>query len=174
MTNLIEPNKRLFNAYCILAKIFGWSLVGLGTLWLSIKSFALLTRLGDFQDFVRFLQHEMPWGLVSYLPTGIIVLGIGQFLRYLIDKDYSAGWLLRHSFTLINIYAFALALLLAIECTLSCIHTASLGGSGLIMELMIRIASAVFFGGGQVLIMVGIALFIKNVLPVIEESRTLV
>lgn len=174
MANIIEPNKRLFNTYHLLTKIIGWGLIALGIMWTTVKFSALLTRVGNLDEFGSFMRYEMPWGLVSYIATGIVTLGISQFLKYLIDDQYHPGWLLKHAFALISIYAVTLAVLLTVSCIISCVNAVTNTDNGLATELMILIFSSLFFGGAQVLILLGIALFIKNVMPVIEESRTLV
>ena len=78
--------------------IGGWMFLSWAFLVTAGKSIALATRIGDWQEFNRFLQHDVPWGtFTNGLPTGLLALGIAQLIKYLLETDYKPGWILRNA-----------------------------------------------------------------------------
>jgi hypothetical protein len=168
MTKFIEENRKALEIYCLLAKIFGSVLFAFGSLAVIGNSIALISRAGDSRVFWEFVNNSVPWGTISLLPTGCVVLGVGQFLRYLLDEKYQSGWILRNAVKFIYFYAVVLTLMFASYCVFICMRWDQWH------EVTFRILTIIFAGGGKVLILVGLAQLIRKVMPVIEESRTLV
>jgi len=167
MNTLVEQNRPLLRICCMTARIYGWLLLSLG--WSAVvgHSIALATRIGQwelFSDYVR----SLPWNVISGAIVGLLVLGIAQFIRFLIDSDYTPGWILRHMEPLLYTYAGLVGLYVMIITAFSLPHWHQWD------EIIIRIAAALIWSTGNVLLLIGTALIIKRLMPVIEESRTLV
>ena len=107
----IEKNRKMLLFYYWVMRIGGWMFLALAFLTAAGKSFALATRIGDWQEFNRFLQHDVPWGTFSNgLPTGLLALGIAQLIRYLLETDHKPEWILRNADKLLYTYGVPLFL----------------------------------------------------------------
>jgi hypothetical protein len=167
MNEFIEKNRGLLRFYCIAAQCFGWGvLVVVGAAVLG-HSLALATRIGDSEALAVYLPN-VPWNMISFIPIGIVALGVGQFIRYLIDSECQLSWLLRHGDKLLCLYAvfvigyYVLGFLRAFS-----FHTS-------LFETLVRLLVFVLFPGAKVLVLIGLGQLLRRVLPVIEESKTLV
>jgi len=167
MNPLVEQNKPLLQICCTTARVYGWLLLCLGCSAVVGHSFALATRLGNWDLFSEYARG-LPWHVISGAIVGILVLGIGQFIHFVIDRDYQPGWILKHIEPLLYTYA-TLVGLYAIATTIFSYpywhHWA---------EIIVRLVAALLWGIGNVLLLVGTALIIKRIMPVIEEAKTLV
>ena len=168
MNEFIEKNRRLLEIYCFLANLFGGILTFVGCIAVIGHSLALISRAGDVNSFLDYFK-SIPWGVISFLPTGCLVLGLAEFIRYLFDNKYRPGWILRNATKFIYLYAFVLAVILTIFCVIECSRYPNQW-----YEIAYRGLSFVFYGGGKVLLLVGLAQVLQRILPVIEESKTLV
>jgi hypothetical protein len=167
MNTLVEQNKPLLRICCITARIYGWLLLSLG--WSAVvgHSFALATRIGEWELFSDYARG-LPWNVISGAIVGILVLGIAQFIRFLMDNDYKPGWILKNIESLLFTYAVLVGLYVIVITALSLSHWDQW------VEIIVRIVARLIWSTGNILILVGTALIIKRIMPVIEESRTLV
>jgi hypothetical protein len=168
MNEFIKQNKPLLEIYCFLAKLFGGVLTFFGCMAVIGHSLALISRAGDISSFLDYFK-DVPWGVIAFLPTGYLVLGLAQFIRYLFDDEYQPGWILRNAVQFVYFYAVVLAVILTIFCAIECSRYPNQW-----YEIAYRGLSFVFYGGGKVLLLVGLGQIIRRIIPVIEESKTLV
>jgi hypothetical protein len=168
MQKFVEKNRRLLSRYGLLAKIFGWPLVFVGCLALIGHSVALISRVGDSASFMDYFSNDVPWGVLTYLPTGCLVLGLAQFIRYLLDDEYQPGWILRNAVQFVYLYAIVFAIVSVSFCVVMFVKWDQW------YEIVYRVSSIIFYGGAKVLFLVGLGQILRRIMPVIEESRTLV
>ncbi len=173
MNEFIEKNRRLLKIYCFLAKLFGGILILLGCKALIAHSFVLISTASDISFFLDYFNN-VPWVMISFLPTGYLVLGLSQFIRYLSDDEYQPGWILRNVVQFVYLYAVVLTVFLTISCVIECSLIDCIRYPDQWFKIATRILYFVFYGGGKVLLLVGLGQVIRRVMPVIEESRTLV
>jgi len=102
---------------------------------------------------------------------GIVVLGLAQFVRYLCENNYEPGWILRHGDKVLYLYAAVLIIghvaWSFIQFTVYrnfSMHDLRVGY--LLAGLLPSLAWAV--------ILVGMGQVLRRMLPMIEESKTLV
>ena len=93
MNEFIEKNKGLLKFYCVAARIIGWALL-LTLLW---------NQLGGKQ-WLGPPPEVFPYR-ISYPMLGLVVLGIGQFLKYLCETGSKPGWILHHADKILYLYA---------------------------------------------------------------------
>jgi hypothetical protein len=151
-------------------RIGGWVFLTLALLTAMGKSFALATRIGDWQEFDRFLQHDMNWGAFSNgLPTGLVALGIAQLIRYLLETDSKPDWILRNADKLLYTYT---VILIGYYCWTGTMEVISHYNEP--YDFPLRLIALALFISIKLLALVGVAELLRRLLPVIEESRTLV
>ena len=173
MNEFIKKNRRLLKIYCFLAKLFGGILIFLGCKAVIAHSLVLISSASDISSFLDFFKN-VPWVVISFLPTGYLILGLSQFIRYLSDDEYQPGWILRNAVQFVYLYAFVLTVILTISCVIECSLIECDRYPDQWYKIASRILSFVFYGGGKVLLLVGLGQVIRRVMPVIEESKTLV
>jgi hypothetical protein len=172
MNTFIKQNKKLLLFYYWAVRIGGWILLTLSLLAVIGHSVALSSRIADSQEFSRYWHHDVPWGMFTYLlPAGLLALGVTQLIWYLLGTDHRPGWILRHADKLLYVYT---AIMLGYYIWM-CIKELNITRAwDTNVEFIMRILVAVVFVSVKILALVGLAQMLKRLLPVIEESRTLV
>ena len=168
MNTFIDENKRLLRACYLAAIILGWFLLVLGCLAATGHFVALISRISDWGQFKEYYFYEVPWDVINGIPVGLLALGIGQFIRYVYDDNYKPGWILRTFGKLLYIYAVIFGMLTIFTTVMAFPHW------GDWPERTIRLLAAVIWGTGKIMLLIAAALILKRVMPIIEESKTLV
>ena len=160
MHDFIENNQRLLSIYSRAAQSIGRALVSLGAIFVVLSLVESRSRA------------NIPVGVVNGIFPGLMAMTIGQFIRYLLETDYQPGSMLRHGDKLLYLYAVLLVM------NSVWVRIQAMGireGPGLYYS---RLAFLMLPGLlaliGKVLILIGLGQILRRILPVIEESRTLV
>jgi len=164
--SFIEQNKPLLKFYCGAARLTGWILISTSSLVIGGNLVALSSRLSDWEAFKDYLPYFPLEVCFHILPTGLLALGVAQFIKYVFDKEYQPHWILRNAHTILYLYA-ALTITYSIAPLLLGVNYNTTFPVHVYLFLFLNIAT-------KVLIFVGLAQILRRVMPVIEESRTLV
>ena len=167
MNAFIEQNKRLLKVCCTTARIYGWLLLSFGLLATAGHSFALMSRISKWDLFYDYLE-SVPWNVIGGVASGVLALGIGQFIRFVTVNDCRPGWILRNASQLIYVYAVFVGAFIIIMSVMAFGHWENLS------EIAIRLLGRMIYVAGKILLLIGVALVLKRIMPVIEESKTLV
>ncbi len=175
MKAFFEQNRSLLRFYGRAARLVGWVLLCGGVVWLLMFSLWLLAAVDA--------AGELPWPgafpnliyagsafLLSFAAPGLLALLIAQLIAYSLVAEGNPGWVLRHGVWIL--YACALVL----------VGQAVLRMSGWEPAATIEPdqAGLLFVGPtlvpvlAKVLICVGLGQLLGRILPIIEESKTLV
>jgi len=168
MNDFIEKNRRLLHFYCEALRTIGSVILILGLFgWCGMITLALLSKIG-----VRHIPKSLD--MIAWSPAflkGIFfwigILGLAQFIRYLVERNYKPGWILRHGEMIFYLYAL-LTILEAVWVYMTNYYSPSFNirvDMGFITVLSIVVKVMVIVGLGQIL---------RHLMPVIEESKTLV
>ena len=164
MNEFIEKNRRLLRFYCVATRIIGWTLliVAGADLILAVYSGHFAERAHRLFIWYRFAQET----ILGLLLLGLLLLGVGQFIRYLTEEDKQPGWILRHGDKVLYLYA---AVTVA-DSIIRFWHYKVSGVNEYAGYFLLSMLPAIAKG----LIFVGLAQILRRLIPVIEESRTLV
>ena len=165
MNEFIEKNRRLLKFYYVAARIIGWVL-----LIVSGFEFILAVYSGDFASGAHssFVWYRYSQEIIlGFIILGLLVLGVGQFIRYLSEKDYKPGWILSHGDKVFYLYA---AVTVADSIIRFCWHQYRWEMNNYAAYLLLSMLPAIAKG----LIFVGLAQILGRIMPVVEESKTLV
>ena len=161
MNEFIEKNRRLLKFYCVAARIIGWMLLITAGTWtvsiLSGYSRSSMPFITSTTIFIRVL-------------VGLVVLGVAQFIRYLFDREYQAGWILRHGEKILYLYAALRVIRIAF---LFFVDAKRMGDSIYYSPWGFLVLNGLPVVAGA-LILVGLAQILRRVMPIIEESKSLV
>jgi len=161
MNEFIEKNRRLLRFYCVAARIIGWVL-------LTVPGIIALVEVlkGSLPGGNKLLILMVRAVVLNFMFLGLIALGVAQFIRYVFERQYQPGWILRNADKILYVYAVLIVLGAVWQCVSQTMITYSLFFSFLVTWLLPAIAKA--------LILTGLGQILRRILPVIEESRTLV
>ena len=173
MNEFIEKNRRLLKFYCIVACILGWLLLIGGAFWfiISISSVDI-----DNDERPDILLHLIASMFYDFMLPGLMALAVMQFIRYLFESERKPGvidtLILRNGDKILYMYAIFLVVKTYFKYFW---YTAWYA------ELIESEASRLVFMQpfllptvAKVLILVGLGQILRRVIPVIEESKTLV
>lgn len=171
MNTFIKKNEKFLKFYYIALRLSGWILLTLG-----ISSFAITIILTSYLGPEAFgvTAINMPLRSLHLILFGILGLGIAQLIKYLYIDTSKPGFVLRHGSKFLYIYV---ALILGVMVMRNVITITYLQSGDIknakILFLSTSITSLVLFAA-KALILIGIGQFLKRIMPVIEESKTLV
>ncbi|MHC4240435.1 MAG: hypothetical protein ACYSUC_11920 [Planctomycetota bacterium] len=168
MNEFVKQNKKLLQLYCLAARIIGWvllltppALIALVLLW---------SRLGEPTDGRQLPPPDLSLSHIAYFMLGLVVLGIGQFIRYLFQTEGKPGWILRNGDKILYLYAVFTVVL-----AWSTVRMMFYFGREFPIKHLIHMGFLwIPVAFAKALVLIGLAHILRRVLPVIEESKTLV
>lgn len=164
MKDFIERNRKLLKFYCVAARIIGWTILVAVGVWIAL----ILAGLGGGnQDSKGFLLRSVPAFIFTYMLPGLITLGVAQFMQYLFERECRPGWILRYGDKILYLYA----VVQIVFDVLRHVHAVKVFAGFHVWPMTIL---PMLFLAAKVLILVGLAQILRRIIPVIEESRTLV
>jgi len=172
MNEFIEKNRRLLHFYCETLRTIGSVILILGLIGgFAMTIFALLSKFGYWPATKSFNMVIIAW-LPSYLKAIVFwigILGLAQFIKYLFEKNYKPGWILRHG----DMFFYLYALLTILETGwiyMTNYHSPSFD----IRTGFVAVFSIVVKVMVKVMVLIGLGQIFRHLMPVIEESKTLV
>jgi hypothetical protein len=175
MKGFIEENRRLLRTYCVAARIIGWVLICGGGFWFLLFIFCILAvsdaagSIGWPYTDENFLYASSAF-VLNFIFPGLLALVLGQLIRYILETEYKASWLLRFGDKILYVYAVAVIGLTVSRYYILHADLLEKFGSGrllFIQPIMVPLAA-------KVLIIIALGIVLRRVLSVIEESKTLV
>ena len=161
MNEFIEKNKGLLRTYCVAARIIGWVLLITAGTW-------TVSTLSGYSSFS--LPFVMPITIFIRILVGLVILGVAQFIRYLFETEYKPGWILRHGEKILYLYAA----LRIIRITFLFFVDAKRMGDPIYYSPWGFLEANGLPVVASALILVGLAQILRRVMPIIEESKSLV
>jgi hypothetical protein len=167
MNEIIGKNRRLLHFYCETLRTIASVILILSFLAVfAMTLITLLPKFGYWPALKPFNMFMITW-LPSYLKAIVFwigILGLPQFISYLVERDYKLGWILRHGDMFFYLYAL-LIILEAVWIYMTKYHSPSLSDMGFVTVFSIVV---------KVMALVGLGRILRHLMPVIEESKTLV
>jgi hypothetical protein len=179
MVQFIEKHHRLLQAYCLIARILGWLLILGGIFWL----FAIVGNawlIIEEQNRIDFLLYVISSLVYDFIIPGFLAFAIGGLLDYLLRPMTKPPLILGMTDKLCYIYAGFLLL-----STVGTIK--SFGNSPWVINFrylaipelseharILLVQPILGPTVAKVLLLVGAGMILHRLLPVIEESKTLV
>ena len=182
MTQFIEKHRRLLQAYCLIARIVGWVLILGGILWFFAIATTLENTIGALgeQRQIDFLLYVVSALVYDFFIPGFLAFAIGGLLDYLLRPMTKPPLILRMTDKLCYLYAVFLILkplyairgfgdnFLFVNHKMLAITELSESTRMLLLQPLLGPTLA------KVLLLIGIGIILHRLLPVIEESKTLV
>ncbi len=179
MVRFIEKHRRLLQAYCLVARILGWLLILGGIFW----CFAIVGNLWGIeekQQQIDFLLYVVSALVYDFVIPGFLAFAIGGLLDYLLRPKAKPPLILGMMDKLCYIYAIFLTWKLCgtivtfgdnlwfVNFKFFTVPEISESARILLVQPLLGPTVA------KVLLLIGIGMILHRLLPVIEESKTLV
>jgi hypothetical protein len=146
----------------------GWMLIIVAALTAIVKlfvGFAGEERVRPYR--VYQLSEQL---ILGFVLLGLVMLGLAQFVRYLYQNDYQPGWILRHGDKVLYLYAPALIVSPILHYCFLMILLRNPNLTNTLLYFMSAELPALVRG----LIFIAMGLVLRRIVPIIEESKTLV
>ena len=175
MNAFYKQKRERLQIYCISARIIGWTLLIVPAVIFTTRFLGKIpysSRRGIYNIvssglFIRLFMLRVMFPFSSFMLLGLALVGVAQFIRYLYDNDYQAGWSLRHGSTILYMCA-AIALLVYIgDLLLRLNYTTGMDAADY-SHLSSDWPLSALLSMGIVLILVGIGQALRWIMPVIE------
>jgi hypothetical protein len=178
MTQFIEKHRRLLQAYCLIARILGWVLLLGGIFWL----FAVAGNtwlIAEDQNKIDFLLYVISSLVYDFVIPGFLAFAIGGLLDYLLRSMKKPPLILGMTDKLCYIYAvflvFKILPLRAMHDGILFVNLRYLAIPELSEQTRILLVQPLLVATlAKILLLIGIGMILHRLLPVIEESKTLV
>jgi hypothetical protein len=180
MGQFIEKHRRLLQAYCLVARITGWLLILGGIFWFftSVRNVWLIAE--EPQQQMDLLLYVVSALFYDFVIPGLLAFAIGGLLDYLLRPMKKPPIILGMTDKLCYIYAIFLIFkpfvaTKAFGTDYWFVNFKMLGISGISESARILLFQPLLGPTlAKVLLLIGIGMILHRLLPVIEESKTLV
>ncbi|MHC4499941.1 MAG: hypothetical protein ACYS9T_04400 [Planctomycetota bacterium] len=168
MDEFIEKNRQLLTSFCFVARIIAWVLLIVPAVGFAI---AVLGPDRPYSGNPAMLL-ALPEAVLNIALLGFITLAVAAFVRYLLlDTDCRPGWILRYA----HAFLYTGAGLIITTAILKCLFLMNtVGRTGRIDTLIVALLTSAVPNAAKVLILIGLGKILQRILPMIEESKTLV
>jgi len=173
MTSFFVQNKSLLTFYRKLARSVGWVLLAGGLIWFLVFIFWILAAKDAAGDLpLPGLHANILYAITSFLNDfalpGLIALVLSRLLQFIMVSDDKGGWILRQGHWIL--YGFAIVIVGEVILKMSLMpETLDPDSLGLVFVSPLLVPML-----ARILILVGLGQILRRIIPVIEESKTLV
>lgn len=175
----IKSHRQMLRRICTLSQVAGWAMIAMGLLGVGVLAFEGRNIAGHVG--MRGIFSESA-NVVNNILTGLAVLGMVQFIRYVVEEDSEPGWLLRNGHIILCLFALSPLLTwglhgwpqLWVMWKMFINHPSNqmipMGlPVGVAMSTLVSLLPTIT----TVLCFLGIAASLRSVLPILAESKTL-
>jgi hypothetical protein len=167
MVEFVKRNRRLLEIYSTVLRVFGWILLcmgGVGLALLTLEGFKTggpVSFEGALGTFKRSYHYFVKIGLLS--------LGFGQLVRYLIGKDIKMGPLLRYGEKLFYLYAGIVIWQAVLWFWI--VATGRTGGTSPLLHRLISLLPTLIYEIAKVLLLVGAGQFLRHFIAATGKEK---
>ncbi len=160
---VVRAKRKLLRFLCVAVQSLGWALLVMGGIW-----FVCFVCLPSSRDDIEAILQATSWFLFGFTVPALAAIGIAQFARYLFDTDYKPGWVLGHAAVFIYLLA-AIEVAWAVFRYFYFVRIMDEATEQFLWTQLLILPTIV-----KVMILVSLGQVLRRILPIIEESKTLV
>ncbi len=173
MGSFVAENKRLLRFYWKAAHSFGWGLLLAAVLLFLVFTFLILAvndAAGEreWTGLNKNVYFAIAGLLFNFVIPGLISLCLSQMIRFILEAEYKGGWILRHGHWIL--YGSGIAVLGQLILAANFMSRTS----GLNMGVLMSGTFSIIPTFAKIMILFGLGEILRRILPIIDESRTLV
>ena len=168
MNDFVEKNKKLLKFYCGAVQIIGGVLIAGGAVWF-VMFVCSPANFGLADDkFIEKILSAVSHFSFDFVFVGLAAVILSQLARYVFDTKYKPGLMLRCGDKILYLFAVLGILWAWFRWAVFIVTVEDSASQFLSLQPLILPTIA------KVLILVGLGQILKRIMPVIEESKTLV
>lgn len=175
MRTIVDDNRSVLRFYGRAARIIGWTLLIGGGIWLLLFTLGILAAVDAAGELhwpgtSRNVIYAASTFVFNFLVPGLLALLIGQFIGYLRERTGKRGYISRFGswiFYACGILVIAQAILNASGWQPAGLRDPDQAGLLFTSPLLVPILA-------KVLICIGLGHLLNRILPIVDESKTLV
>lgn len=171
MNQFIKDNKKFLKFYYAVLRLAGWILLMLGLCSYGI-TILIARNLGT--SALGAVALNMPLRSLEFILFGLLGLGIAQLIRYLFDPEGDPGFILRNGHRFIYAYVVLILTVMVIKNIVTIQYLTRNTIENSLGIYTVTFASSIILFAAKALILIGLAHFLKRIIPVIQESKTLI
>jgi hypothetical protein len=169
MNTFIEKNISWLEFYSAASRILGWTMIFSVCLFIFAGlmgvNWGLTWEVPEERSVFLSILGMIIENTFNWLPVGIILLGVGQLIKFICEDAYKMPWLLRNGAKILYIFAvLAFSRSFIFYFYQDMMH----------VNLQIHVIKTIYFLLADILILVGLGNILKRVLPIIEEHKSLI
>jgi len=168
MNDFAEKNKRLLRFYCGAVQILGGVLVAGGAVWFPMFVCGPVRLESESIRTLEYILYGASRFSFDFVFVGIAAMMLSQLARYVFDREYKPGLVLRCGDKILYLFAVLGILWAWFRYAVSIKVIGDATSRFLFAQPLILPTIA------KVLILVGLGQILRRIMPVIEESKTLV
>lgn len=167
-SSLVSENRRSLKLCSGAARFYGLFLLSMSGVLVAVSVVMMVSGMMGAETPRRWFDLQCCSRLLTIAFGGILALVLAEFISYVLEGEGEPKWILRNGDKIVYAYVlfFAVMSILTVFHTL---HTFQSGSWDFIPVMLVALA-----GVTQPLILIGIAITLKRVLPIIRESKLLV
>jgi hypothetical protein len=175
MNAIVERNRTLLRFYELAARVVGCALLCGGVVWVLIFTFWVLAAVNaagerQWPGFVRNVGYAVSTYVFSFLVPGCVALLIAEFARYMLGAEGRPSLLLRRGDWIL----YACGALLAGQTLLALMGWGMVRASDPDQAGLLFVSPVLVPLLAKVLVCIALGQVLGRVLPIIDESKTLV
>jgi len=116
---------------------------------------------------------QMGLRLLTFVLAGLLLLALAEFVRYVMEDQGEPRWILRHADKILYVYAVLITVASA-RVLVQMWRRPTTAGSGSGFDNLIPVVLIAIPAVAYPLILVGLGITLRRILPIIRESKTLV
>ena len=173
MNAFVQQHKTLLKFYHSALRLSGWILLIVGICNYPITM--LLARTLDVHTF-SLVSISLPLRMFPLILFGLLGLAIAQLIQYLVDSTSKPGLLVRHGSKFLCIYVVLMLIMVPISNfhIIRYISSVDIPNTQRLFFITMALVTSIILFATQALILLGAAQFLKRLLPIIEEHKSLV
>ncbi|MHC4290056.1 MAG: hypothetical protein ACYSOF_09890 [Planctomycetota bacterium] len=170
MNTFIEKNMKLLKFFHAALRLSGWLSLASGLF--SPIVLIVVAKKYDPQMMRDILLYS-PLNCFTLLFLGLFAIGLAQLIRHLFDSNRNPGFILHHGDKIIYAYVVFTLIVATIRTVTFVKHLLIPEIAGDLIFISSFIANMVYYIA-NVIIFIGVALFLRRLLPVIDEHKSLI
>jgi len=172
MNEFIEKNKGLLRSYCILAQIVGLLLLIVPIIGIAIEilSGSIVKGHRSYIPSIIQIPFVIQAVVLNFTFLGLVALGVAQFIKYVFESQGQPSLILRIGDKILYVYAG----LVILGAFLKWVFQMEVIKATALSTLLISFVALLLPATAKALILIGLGKIFHRIMPVIEESKTLV
>jgi len=168
-TSFVAANRRFLKLSSDVARFYGLLLLFVAGMTVVMPAFIAVSGMMEADMLKQWFGLQTLSRLLILVLGGLLSLALSEFILYVMEGQGEPKWILRHADKILFVYAVFIAV-----ASISLAGKVVSGGPRSDFSNLIPLVFMVIHAVGTPLILIGIGITLRKILPMIQESKTLV